>query len=301
MLSFKHEVFFEVARLKSFTTASQVLYISQPAISRNIKELESEYKESLFERKGNSISLTEAGQIVFNSLLKARSIEKQLQYDMSILHDQYKAKGELKLGASTTVALYIIPSILSGFHQKHQYVTISLLNRNSETVLQALLAHEIDLGIIEGRNKLPRVKSEHFLTDEVVAVCSPRNPISKKQKLRLTEVVKQPIALRENGSGTLAALKHALTLHRIKLADLKVNVRLGGTEALKNFIVADACIGFLPVRSVANELANGDLVQLNIDKLSITRQFYFIQRHGDEGHGLCNAFIKFSKAHYNIK
>jgi len=301
MLSFKHEVFFEVARLKSFTKASQVLYISQPAISRNIKELESEYKESLFERKGNSISLTEAGQMVFNSLLKARSIEKQLEYDMSILHDQYKAKGELKLGASTTVALYIIPPILSGFHQKHQHVAISLLNRNSETVLQALLAHEIDLGIIEGRNKLPRVKSEHFLTDEVVAVCSPKNPISKKQKLRLNEIINQPIALRENGSGTLAALKHALALHRIKLSDLKVNVRLGGTEALKNFIVADACIGFLPKRSVVKELLTGDLVQLNIDKLSITRQFYFIQRHGDESNELSNTFIKFSKARYNIK
>jgi len=301
MLSFKHEVFFEVARLKSFTKAGQTLFISQPAISRNIKQLEDEYKSSLFERKGSSISLTEAGQMLYDALLKARAIEKQLQYDMSTYRDQYEAKGELKLGASTTVALYIIPPILSGFHQKHQSVSISLLNRNSETVLQALLDHEIDLGIIEGRNKLPRVKSQHFLTDEVIAVCSPKNPLSKKQMLTLKEVTKQPIALREHGSGTLAALKHALAAHRIKLSDLKVNVRLGGTEALKNFIVADECIGFLPMRSVVKEIANGDLVQLNIDKLSITRQFYFIQRHGDEGNGLSNAFIKFSKAHYNIK
>ncbi len=301
MLSFKHEVFFEVARLRSFTKASHVLFVSQPAISRNIKELEHEYKESLFERKGNSISLTDAGQLVFNSLLKARTIEKQLQYDISVFHDQYKAKGELKLGASTTVALYIIPTILSSFHQKHEHVTISLLNRNSESVLQALLAHEIDLGIIEGRNKSPRVKSQHFLTDEVVAVCSPRNPISKRKKVNLHEVVKEPIAIRENGSGTLAALKHALGLHRIKLSDLKVRVRLGGTEALKNFIVADSCIGFLPKRAVAKELNSGELIQLNINKLTITRQFYFIQRHGDESNGLCNAFVKFSKAHYNIK
>ncbi|HLZ15906.1 MAG TPA: LysR family transcriptional regulator, partial [Cyclobacteriaceae bacterium] len=203
MLSFKHEVFFEVARLGSFTKASQALYISQPAISRHIKELENEYHESLFERKGNSISLTEAGKIVYNALLHAMSIEKQLKYDMSAFHDQYEAKGELKLGASTTVALYIIPPILSAFHQKHQHVSISLLNRNSETILQALLAHDIDLGIIEGRNKLPRVKSEHFLGDDVVAVCSPKNPVSKKQSLRLKEIIQQPVALRENGSGTL--------------------------------------------------------------------------------------------------
>jgi DNA-binding transcriptional LysR family regulator len=301
MLSFKHEVFFEVARLKSFTKASQTLFISQPAISRNIKQLEDEYKSSLFERKGNSISLTEAGQMLYAALLNARAVEKQLQYDMSTLRDQYEAKGELKLGASTTVALYIIPPILSGFRQKHQSVSISLFNRNSESVLQALLDHEIDLGIIEGRNKLPIVKSQHFLADEVIAVCSPKNPLSKKQKLNLKEVTKHPIALRERGSGTLAALKHALSTHRIKLSDLSVNVRLGGTEALKNFIVADQCIGFLPMRSVVKELSSGDLVQLKIDKLSIIRRFYFIQRHGDEGNGLCNAFIKFSKAHYNIK
>jgi len=301
MLSFKHEVFFEVARLKSFTKAGQALFISQPAISRNIKQLEDEYKSSLFERKGSSISLTEAGQMLYDALLKARAIEKQLQYDISTQRDQYEAKGELKLGASTTVALYIIPPILSGFHQKHPHVSISLLNRNSESVLQALLDHEIDLGIMEGRNKLPMVKSQHFLTDEVIPVCSPKNPLSKKQKLTLKEVTAHPIALRERGSGTLAALKHALNTHRIKLSDLRVSVRLGGTEALKNFIIADECIGFLPMRSVVRELSNGELVRLQIDKLSIIRQFYFIQRHGDESNGLCNAFIKFSKAYYNIK
>jgi DNA-binding transcriptional LysR family regulator len=301
MISFKHEVFYEVARLESFTKASETLFISQPAISRNIKSLENEYKESLFERQGSSIALTEAGRILFDALLKARAIEKQLEYDLSIFHDEYKAKGELKLGASTTVALYIIPPILSGFHRKHRDVSMSLLNRNSDTVLQALLAHEIDLGIIEGRNKLPRVKSQHFLADEVVAVCSPKNPLSKKPQPKLTELIKHPVALRENGSGTLAALKHALASHRIKLSDLNVSVRLGGTEALKNFIVADECIGFLPARSVAKELDSGDLVQLHVEKLSITRQFYFIQRHGDEGNGLCSAFIKFSKAHYNVK
>lgn len=301
MLSFKHEVFFEVALLKSFTKAGQTLFISQPAISRNIKQLEDEYKSSLFERKGNSISLTEAGQMLYDALLRARAIEKQLQYDMSTYRDQSEAKGDLKLGASTTVALYIIPPILSGFHQKHQRISISLLNRNSETVLQALLDHEIDLGIIEGRNKLPMVKSQHFLADEVIPVCSPKNPLSKKQKLGLKDIAKHPVALRERGSGTLAALKHALGTHGIKLSDLNVTIRLGGTEALKNFIIADECIGFLPMRSVVKELRSGELVRLKIDKLSIIRQFYFIQRHGDENNGLCNAFIKFCKAHYNIK
>jgi DNA-binding transcriptional LysR family regulator len=301
MLSFKHEVFLEVAKLKSFTKASQALYISQPAISKHIKQLESDYQTSLFERKGNSIALTQAGIILMDALVKAKAIEKNLQFDISTHHDEYSAKGELKLGASTTVALYIIPSVLSDFHQKHPHVKISLLNRNSENILKALLEHEIDLGIMEGKNKSSVVKSQLFLTDEVVPVCSSSSPLASKPKLRLQEIAKFPVALRERGSGTLAALKYALGIHGIKLSDLNVSVRLGGTEALKNFVTADDCIGFLPLKSVAKELEVGNLVRIQIDDLSISRQFYFVQRHGEESAGLSSAFIKLAKAHYNLK
>src|SRR6185295_10364598 len=103
MLSFKHEVFLEVAQLKSFTKASHSLYISQPAISKHIKQLESEYKTSLFERKGNTITLTDAGELLLAAIIRAKTIEKQLEFDISTRLDQFSAKGELKLGASTTV------------------------------------------------------------------------------------------------------------------------------------------------------------------------------------------------------
>jgi len=301
MLSFKHEVFFEVARLKSFTKASQSLYISQPAISKNIKQLEHEYKSSLFERRGNTISLTPIGEMLFGALIKAKEIEKQLQYDVSTHGDQYMAKGELKLGASTTVALYIIPPVLSGFHAKHPNVSISLFNRNSESVLNALLDHDIDLGIMEGKHKLSQVKSQHFLTDEVVPVCSAKSPLAKRQTYHVNDLKTLPVALRERGSGTLAALKYALGTHGLKLSDLQVSVRLGGTEALKNFILVDDCIGFLPMKSVAKEIETGSLIRLFIEGLTVTRQFYFIQRHGDERNGLSNAFIRFARTHFNLK
>src|SRR6516162_6293013 len=119
MLSFKHEVFLEVARQLSFTKASQVLFISQPAITKHIQQLEEQYKTSLFERKGSSIILSDAGKILFDQLTKAKAIEKQLEYEISTHRDQLHVEGELKIGASTTVALYIIPPILSGFRNKH--------------------------------------------------------------------------------------------------------------------------------------------------------------------------------------
>jgi DNA-binding transcriptional LysR family regulator len=301
MLSFNHEVFLEVARQLSFTKASQVLYISQPAITKHIQQLEKQYKASLFERKGSSIVLSEAGQILLDFLMKAKGIEKQLEYEISTYRDKFQAKGELKLGASTTVALYIIPSILSGFRQKYPEVRMSLFNRNSESVLKALIDHEIDLGIVEGKNKMSLVYSQPFLTDEVIPVCSVKSGLAKKGKFSIADVPSMPMALRERGSGTLAALKTALGTHGIKMSDLNISMRLGGTEALKNFVLADDSLGFLPKCTVAKELASGELVRLYIEGLTIIRQFYFVQRHGDENHGLNDAFIKFAKRYYNIK
>lgn len=301
MISFKHKVFFEVAQQLSFTKASQVLFISQPAISKHVRLLEEEYKTSLFERKGNSITLTEEGSILYEHILKATELEKQLELELNTYRDPAHIKGDLKLGASTTVALYIVPPVLSGFRKKYVDVKISLFNRNSESVIKALQDHEIDLGIVEGRNKISQVKSQLFLTDEVVPVCSAQSAITKNPKLKIAELTSIPIAFRERGSGTLAAIKHALAGKGVKMTDLNIIMRLGGTEALKNFLLADDCLGFLPARAVAKELASGELIRIFVDDLTITRQFYFVHRHGDENRGLNASFIKFAKNHYNIK
>jgi DNA-binding transcriptional LysR family regulator len=164
----------------------------------------------------------------------------------------------LKLGASTTVALYILPKVLSSFNQHYPLINISLLNRNSEIVQQALLNEDIDLGIIEERRKLTNVDYQPFVTDRVVAVCSKKSPIAKTKPMR-KELLNMPVAIRERGSGTLAALKYTLEKNKIKLSDLNTKVRLGGTEALKNFLIESDSLGFLPHRSVIKELKYGEV------------------------------------------
>ena len=300
MLSVRHEVFIEVAANLSFSKAAQVLFISQPAISKHIKALEEYYKTTLFERKGSLITLSSDGMLLYNRLREARNIQKQLEFEMSTLKDQFNAKGQLQLGASTTVALYILPKVLSAFHQKHPDVKISLLNRNTDTIVKALLNQDIDVGIVEGKKKMSSILYLPFMTDEVVAVCSAKSPIAKKASITIQELRHLPIALREQGSGTLEALKYVLQKHKIKLSELKVGVRLAGTEALKNFLREDYCLGFLPRRSVLRELQDGELVAVKIEKLQIEREFYFIQRQGAENDGLNKAFIRFAKLYHNI-
>ena len=299
MISFRHEVFFEVANQLSFTKASQVLNLSQPAISRHIKALEEQYRTSLFERVGNSIRLTVSGNLLLDHLRLAKQVQIKLDYALSTQLDEYNAKGELRLGASTTVALYIIPEILSAFRQRHPNVRITLLNRNSENVLKALGNNEIDLGIIDGETKTTSVSYRYFLSDEVIAVCSPKSELWVRESITLDELKNYPVALRERGSGTLASVKSALEDVNVKLSDLRNNISLGGTEALKNFLLVDNCLGFLPLRSVQKELETGTLKQVFIDGLHVRRQFFFIQRHGSESDPFTQAFVRFALQGHN--
>jgi DNA-binding transcriptional LysR family regulator len=299
MVSARHDVFLAVAQQKSFSKASQVLYISQPAISKHIKSLEEYYKTKLFDRKGTLIELTLAGKLLFEKLTEVKRIQEQTEFEISGINDIMQAKGTLKLGGSTTVALYILPKVLSSFNQQYPLINISLLNRNSEIVQQALLDEDIDLGIIEERRKLTNVDYQPFVTDRVVAVCSKKSPIAKIRTYAIKELLNMPVAIRERGSGTLAALKYTLEKSKIKLSELNTKVRLGGTEALKNFLIESDSLGFLPHRSVIKELKYGELTEIHFEGLHIERNFYFIQRKG-ESNELNKSFIKMARKLYNL-
>ncbi|HYF30836.1 MAG TPA: LysR substrate-binding domain-containing protein [Chitinophagaceae bacterium] len=301
MLSFSHEVFFEVARQLSFSKAADALFISQPAISRHIKSLERQYRISLFERKGNSIALTDEGALLFTHVKKAKELQRQMEFDVTSAAGKQQAKGSLIIGASTTVALYVIPKVLSAFHQKYPHIRLRLVNRNSENILKALLDHEIDFGIMEQRTKISSAKYQFFLTDEVIPVCSAKSELAKRKRIAAAELKEIPVALRERGSGTLAAVLDALEKLKISMADLDASIFLGGTEALKNFLLNDVCLGFLPLRSVVKQLKTGELVRLTIPGLHITREFFFVQRQGAEHDKINNLFIKFALQHYNKK
>ncbi len=298
MISIRHLVFMAVGEQLSFSKASQVLFISQPAVSKHIQHLEELYQTKLFERKGLHLELTKAGSLLLNKLLEVKDIQDRTEYELSIIHDSVQAKGNLKLGASTTVALYILPKVLSAFHLQYQQIDISLLNRNSESVVEALLNKSINLGIVEEKGRRNNIEYSPFLSDRVVAVCSSNSYLLKKKSYQLKDITQIPIALRERGSGTLAVLKQELEKNKIKLSDLQVKVRLGGTEALKNFLIESDCLGFLPKRSVIKELKTGELKEITIESFLLERQFYFIQRKG-ETNDLNSIFIRLAKSIYN--
>jgi DNA-binding transcriptional LysR family regulator len=299
MLSSRHLVFMEVARQLSFTKASQTLFLSQSAISKHIKSLEYFYKTGLFERHGNSISLTKAGQTLYVKLQEAGQLQEELHQELQLINEDFLPPTKLAIGASTTITLYVLPPVLSAYLRQHPTIQLSVLNRNSDIIQNALLEHEIDVGIVEGHAQINTLTYTPFMTDDVLAVCSARSPL-RERTLSVDDLPNIALAIRENGSGTLAVVEEELKKKGLSLASLQILIRLGGTEALKNFVLADVCLAFLPRRAILKELAAGELVEVPVNGLTLQRTFYFIQRKGTENSRLVNTFIQFTRRHYSV-
>lgn len=294
MLSLSHLVFLEVASNLSFSKAAKKLYISQSAVSRHIQMLEGQYNCALFERNGHSISLTKLGAKILAYLIDANEIQRKIQFEVSATRGTAEATGSLKIGASTTVSLYILPETLSAFHKTVPKVDIQVVNRNTENIIAALLQKQIDVGIVEIENKINLMNYEYYTSDKVIAVCSSRSALANKKSLTIDELQKTDVVLREMGSGTLSAITRELSKHGVPVSELCSRIRLGGTEALKNYIIADLTLGFLPQRAVNKEIQRGELVEIAIEGMEIKRDFFFITRRG-ENFELIKRFIRFAK------
>ena len=294
MSDFRLKVFLSVAKNLSFTKASQELFVSQPAITKHIQELETCYQVRLFDRQGNKISLTEAGKLLQEHSEKILEDYKRLEYEMHLLHNEYI--GDLKLGASTTISQYVLPPLLANFIAKFPQVNLSLLNGNSREIEAALQEHRIDLGLVEGICRLPNLRYTTFLQDELVAVVHTGSKLSLPDEITPEDLSRIPLVLRERGSGTLDVFERALSEHNMKLSSLNVLLYLGSTESIKLFLEHTDCIGIVSIRSVYKELVAGNFRVVEIKGMPMQREFNFVQLQGQEG-GLSQAFIRFAGHH----
>ncbi|WP_342644467.1 LysR family transcriptional regulator [Mucilaginibacter sp. CSA2-8R] len=293
MFDFRLQVFYTVAKRLNFTRASAELFISQPAVTKHIRELETHFKTTLLERSGNKkIKLTPAGQLLLKYAEQIIATYNELDFDMNQLQNQHT--GTLRIGGSNTVAQYVIPPILAQFHDRFNDVKVSLLTANTEQVELAVLKKEIDLGIVEGIHRNPQLKYEAFLNDELVLVCSAGNKLVKTDAIKPEQLKTLPLLLREPGSGTLDVIAHAFKPLDIYLADLKPVMQLGSTESIKSYLLHSNCFAFLSVQAILNELKTGTLKIIDIKDLTIARPFYFVQPHGQLP-ALATSFMRFCK------
>ena len=270
MADFRLQVFYTVASLGSFTKAAETLYITQPAVTKHIHELESELGIPLFERKGNSIQLTAAGQIVRNHAENIFDVYRQIEFEISTLKQQLS--GRLRLGASTTIAQYVLPPVLALFNQRFPEIRVTLINENSRIIEQALFDKEIDLGLVENSSRNKALKYTPFMDDELVLVTATNHNQYKKEPVPLKVLTTIPLVLREKGSGTLEVLEKALKRDGLSLKDLNVRIYLGSSEGIKSYLQEAPCCSVVSIRTVAKEVASGQLRVIKLEDAALLKR-----------------------------
>lgn len=292
MTDFRLKVFLSVAHHLSFTKASKELFISQPAISKHIQELEGDFKVRLFERKSNSISLTLAGKLLQKHAEQIIEKYQELEYAMHQLHGELV--GELKLGASSTISQYVLPPLLAKFTVLNPQVKVSLLSGNTRKIEDALENHEIDLGFIEGNYRRSHLKYSLLLADELLLIANPQAKIPSK--IKIEELANYSLVLREQGSGTLDVIQEALASHQIYLKDLNIPLHLGSTESIKLFVQNSDSLGIVSTRAVQSDILVGRLREIKLDNLKFKREFCMVSQQG-ESSGLSAEFMRFIDIH----
>jgi DNA-binding transcriptional LysR family regulator len=296
-MDFRLKVFYTVANRLSFTKAATELFITQPAISKHIHELEEQYRIKLFDRNGSKIALTIAGELLLKHAKSVFEIYREIDFDMSTLINEHH--GLLRLGASTTISQYIIPPFLARFHQKLQDIKVNLINGNTEQIENALLNKEIEVGIVEGQSKNQSIQYTEFLKDELVLVCNSKNALANKTEVTQEDLKQMRFLMREQGSGTLEVIEHALKPFEIKLSQLTVEMQLGSTESIKSYLMNSDCVAFMSIHAIQKELYANELAILDIENLTIERFFYIISLQGKKG-SLSELFIRNFLNHYNL-
>lgn len=297
-MDFRLKVFYTVALRLNFTKAATELYITQPAVSKHIQELEETYKTKLFERNGSKIALTPAGKILLKYTKSIFDIYREIDFEMSSFNAE--RQGLLRLGASTTISQYIISPVLASFHQKQKDIKVNLLNGNTEQIETALINKEIEIGIVEGQSKNQSIKYIPFLKDELVLVCNSNNPLAKQNEISVNDLKSMKFITRERGSGTLEVIEFALKKAGLKFSDLQIEMQLGSTESIKSYLLNSDCFAFMSIHAVSKELKNKELIVLDVEKLSIERYFYIITLLG-KSDPLSELFIQNIANHYNLK
>lgn len=288
---FRLQVFHTVARRLNFTKAAKDLFITQPAVTRHIHELEQHFKVRLFERNGTRIRLSPAGKRLLQHTEALFAVYRNLEFEMSTLTEGHS--GRLLLGGSMTAAPYIIPPMLADFHDRYADVQVTMITGNTQRIEEALERKEIDLGIVEGHSRNSSVRYTEFMKDEIVLVSNPSHPLAKRSAVRPDELLRIPMLLREPGSGTLEVLGHALKGVGIKLSQLKKEMQLDSTETIKSYLLHAPSMAFVSVHAVRKELERNECVVIDVKGLHIERNFYFARLQG-EMQALPELFMRFA-------
>jgi DNA-binding transcriptional LysR family regulator len=292
--NFRLIVFRVVAKHSSFSRAADELLLTQPAVTQQIKALEEQFGIPLFQRGGGRISLTPGGVALLPFAEKIRVLSEQAVAAVANAYGQ-KA-GEISVGASRTIAQYLLPAFLAAFLGSNPQVRVTARSGNTDQMLAALVSGDVQIVLVEGPEQRTDVHIEAFMEDHMVLVV-PSSHEWAGRKITLDELRSQPLLTREFGSGSRRIVEQALAAAGLKTKELSIRMELDSTEGLLNAVEAGLGVTFVSRWAVRNQLALGTLKLARVDGLKLSRRFSLAYPAGPEPSGSVGAFRKFLLDH----
>jgi DNA-binding transcriptional LysR family regulator len=259
-------LFKSVVEHGGFTRAAAALNLSQPAISKSLKELEDGLQLTLIDRSARSVRLTEAGRLLYERARELFGVEQVAERELRELRGL--KRGLLRIGASTTIATYFLPPVLGRFHLRHPRVRIRAASANTRTILRLLLESKIDVALVEGPVSHPRVDVVPWREDELVVIAHPEDRFARRASVAVQELAERQFLVREPGSGTRDVSEAALARHGVRLRNI---MRVGGTEVMKQAVAAGLGLAVVSRAAAADQIALGRLAVVRVEELELRR------------------------------
>ncbi len=269
------QVFHTVARLLSFTKAAETLHMTQPAVTFQVRQLEEHFNTRLFDRTHNRINLTEAGARAYE--YADRIFELYQEMENSIREMTGEIRGALTIGASTTIAEYMLPTLLGDFKAKYPEVEIHLKVSNTEGIVSMVENNTIDLGVVEAPVTNKNLVVEICRMDQLVAIVPPKHPLVGREALALPELIGYPFICREEGSGTREVITEYLGKLDGCADSLNISMELGSPEAVKGAVEAGMGVSVVSGATIQKELKLGTLVAIHLEP-PLQRPFSFVHQ-----------------------
>ncbi|HUF81736.1 MAG TPA: LysR substrate-binding domain-containing protein [Burkholderiales bacterium] len=285
------QVFYTVARHLSFTRAADQLFMTQPAVTFQIKQLEEQFNARLFERSHGKIALTPAGRLVMDYAGRILALSEEMETRVAELTGA--AGGPLLLGASTTIAEFILPRILGEFKVAHPLVRVHLAVGNSEMIESRVADHSLDVGLIESPSHRPGLDSEKCCDDELVVICPPAHRFAALEAVKARDLAGEPYVSRELGSGTREFTDQYLRRCKVAPEDLNVVMELGSPEAIKGVVETGLGVSIVSRAIAAKERKLGTLAVMPLEPRLI-RTFSFVHPREKFRSKLLTTFVEFA-------
>jgi DNA-binding transcriptional LysR family regulator len=288
--NYRLRVFRTVAHHLNFSRAGEELLLSQPAITQQIKALEDDFGVALFDRGGGRISLTTAGEALLPYADKMKDLSDEAF--AAVYGALGRLAGELAIGASQTIAVYLLPNFIAGFLHHNPKVHVTARSGNTDAMLESLVEREIHVALIEGPEHRKDLHIEPFMEDRMVLVV-PSSHEWADAEINISDLATQPFLMREFGAGSRRVIEQALTTAGLRLKDLKISMELDSTEAILSAVEAGLGVAYVSRWTVRNHLALGQLKLARAKGLKMSRQFSMAYAAGPEPSGGLGAFRNF--------